>query len=402
MSTSLKGLSEAVLNHDLEGIKRFLRVHMDHGCLDHGTLSEALLEAAKKGMFEIVEFILRSSDDVDINYTNSNGRNALCMSIKAGDLNVVKLLVEKGASVNVNEANMNCFDTNPLHLATECDDVNILEFLLRNGANVNSMDKLGCSALHRAIKSKNVDKVKILLENGADLKPMEYFEMTPLCSAVMMESPEIVQLLLNAGADPNDTDLSGMEMGSYRCSLLHTAQMLKESSFEKSSTILQMLIESGARLNQEDSYGYTPIQHCIKRCKTKAFNMTNLILLIKAGAKLESVERVSYYKSISLESSLYLLQCYRQWDVIRLLVDAGWELHREPCMDIVLENAQERNTEIYDDIKALHSHPYPLMSLCRIAIKRHLLRCTHDRSIYTRVLELPLPRKLRDFVMGVT
>ena len=222
----LQELNVAIENRDVAYIKSFLQTHLDHGCLDKQTLSHALWRASQLDMVEIAGFILTSSVDVDVNYSDVQGRSVLCMGVKNGNVDMVKLLIENGAVVNSDADDKTKADMPIIHVAAEEGQCHVLDLLLRSGANVNEADKMGTTALHRAIKCNNYDVVKLLLDHGAEVMPSENFEMSPLCNAIISESPAIVRLLLQYGADPNIPDLSGMEMGSYKCSLLHTAQSL--------------------------------------------------------------------------------------------------------------------------------------------------------------------------------
>lgn len=86
-----------------------------------------------------------------------------------GELDVVKLLLEKGAAVN----QMDEFGQAPLFLAAGEGHRDVVELLLAKGAAVNQVDQDGLSPLHLAASNGHEDVVKILRMNGAVTNKVE-------------------------------------------------------------------------------------------------------------------------------------------------------------------------------------------------------------------------------------
>ncbi|OWF44955.1 myotrophin-like [Mizuhopecten yessoensis] len=83
-------------------------------------------------------------------------------AIQNGDINSVKEQLSKGASVNEIVKNRA-----PLHFAADYGQVEVLKLLLEKGADVNVKDKYDITPILAAIYEDHVECVKILLEKGA-------------------------------------------------------------------------------------------------------------------------------------------------------------------------------------------------------------------------------------------
>jgi len=94
----------------------------------------ALQVAAHFGHAEIVGFLLDAGAAIDAPSENTAGQNALHMSIGAGNADMVKLLLGRGADPMARLIR----EWTPLHQAALHGDVAIAELLLKAGAEVNA------------------------------------------------------------------------------------------------------------------------------------------------------------------------------------------------------------------------------------------------------------------------
>lgn len=80
-------------------------------------------------------------------------------------------------------------------------DLQIAKLLLEHGASVNETE---CSffktSLHSATEMNNLDAINFLIENGADVNRVDHFEKKPLVYAIENNNEEIINLLENYGA----------------------------------------------------------------------------------------------------------------------------------------------------------------------------------------------------------
>ncbi|MFC1670864.1 ankyrin repeat domain-containing protein, partial [Spirochaetota bacterium] len=82
-----------------------------------------------------------------------------------GDINIIKLLIEKGINVNAKGGN----GRTALITASEKGYTEIVKILISNKANIETRDNSGFSAYMTAILNGNISIVLILKKNGAVL-----------------------------------------------------------------------------------------------------------------------------------------------------------------------------------------------------------------------------------------
>jgi hypothetical protein len=115
----------------------------------------------------VVDYAIENDIDINIQ-TNINMNTFLHFAILEKNENQAKILIQKGADVNKQNAN----GQTPLHLAVTEGLETICELLLENGADVNSEDFQKDTPLQYAVYSKNKNIATLLLKHGAktDLK----------------------------------------------------------------------------------------------------------------------------------------------------------------------------------------------------------------------------------------
>jgi ankyrin repeat protein len=132
-------------------------------------------------------------------------RTPLHTSAAYGRVGIVKLLLEKGADVNI------CNDggETPLHYATGCGQVEVMKVLLENGANVGKKGTVCGTPLQWAAENGRIREAKLLLDSGADIDQKGASGYTALSTAVAAqpEQIEMVKFLLSKGADVNSLDV---------------------------------------------------------------------------------------------------------------------------------------------------------------------------------------------------
>lgn len=96
-------------------------------------LNDTLVEAAKNGHIEIVEFLLKKGSDINYRSLDYEQKTPLMLSSFAGHEKVVKLLIKKGADLNITDGS----DHNALFFAAIDGRENIVKLLIKKGANIH-------------------------------------------------------------------------------------------------------------------------------------------------------------------------------------------------------------------------------------------------------------------------
>ena len=132
--------------------------------------------------------------DADVNKLDFHNYSPLLFAVIWGWLDIVKLLLDKGAKVDqVDVVGETC-----LMLAVKHNHLDVVEFLVEEtDIGINSKNSDGSTALVLAINNENVDICECLLAYDADPNALNYAKKTPLKLACAAQSTEIAHLLLD-------------------------------------------------------------------------------------------------------------------------------------------------------------------------------------------------------------
>ena len=89
------------------------------------------------------------------------------MAAENGNLEVVRLLIEKGADVRAEDN----YKRTPLHLASEARfcQLEVVRLLIEKGADVSAEDKYKRTPAHLAVENGHSEVIRLLIEKGADV-----------------------------------------------------------------------------------------------------------------------------------------------------------------------------------------------------------------------------------------
>ncbi|KZC04097.1 Transient receptor potential channel pyrexia [Dufourea novaeangliae] len=130
-------------------------------------------------------------------------------AIRAGTVKIVKLLLERGASV----VEKNHMGETPLHVACFVQSIECVELLLDSaGTNINAVDRVHRTPLHFAVMTthSSAKLVEILLKHGGLVNAADRTGFTPLHVAALNEQSHCVDVLIWAGADVSATTSAGL------------------------------------------------------------------------------------------------------------------------------------------------------------------------------------------------
>lgn len=172
--------------------------------MDNGDNITSIHIAAGTGNVDLlkskINVFLKDSADME-------GRTPLVYAVIGNHRNIIKILLNYGASVNMIDTDgRSC-----IHWAAYYSRVEILRILLRHGANWRLRDEEGRTAIHWATGNESTKCLNILLSmassfevNEADLE-----QMTPLHWSAYHNNPKHLKLLLEQNADYSLTDVEG-------------------------------------------------------------------------------------------------------------------------------------------------------------------------------------------------
>jgi ankyrin repeat protein len=158
-----------------------------------------LQSAAEHGHVEIVKLLLdRGADpNLDDGHGFSGRHTPLSHAVTAGYFEVAKLLCESGARTDVAgfRGGENLFD-----YAVDRCEVRFVKLLLEHGADVNSADDKGETALHVVAGRGDLAKAKVLLDFKADVNATSDSGLTPLLYALSTQHDSMCEFLIARGA----------------------------------------------------------------------------------------------------------------------------------------------------------------------------------------------------------
>jgi ankyrin repeat protein len=122
---------------------------------------------------------------------------SLIKAVSENDLNLVIQLLEYGLpeSYNLNDLLID---------ASKYGHIEIVKLLLEKGANINHKNCKNYTALIQASYNGHIEIVKLLLEKGANISEKTHYASTEIIFASVMGHHEIVKILLNVGVSQFD------------------------------------------------------------------------------------------------------------------------------------------------------------------------------------------------------
>ncbi|XP_074096983.1 ankyrin repeat domain-containing protein 55-like [Cotesia typhae] len=228
--------------------------------------------ALREKQWEFVKLLL-CKYQVDMNIPAADGSLPIHYAVVSGKLDVLRLLLDRGANVNVEFSKRlyekifvyklwtdKCKNYTLLAHAILSKNLNVMELLINNGADISTVSAKKV-ALFYAIESEQSVIVQYLLHKigkKVDLKifleKITVHGFKPIQYAVLLGNTKIVETLLEAGADPNSqfrrvhyTKYLGYR--SWRKKLANTMSLLTHVTDKNNVEMTRILQKFGAKDN---------------------------------------------------------------------------------------------------------------------------------------------------------
>ena len=186
----------AIIKNNLELVKYIVNHSADltTKCEGATPLDAAILANASD---EIIIFLLENGVDM-------NNSSSLKTAIANGKNHAAKLLIDKGMSLKISDGET------PLNTAVFMNNIELVNLLIEKGADINEPNSNGCMPLHIAARHNCVEIAKLLINKGAKKDVVSKIG-SPYAIALGSGNKNIVSMLV----DPNKKNNQQLNMELY-------------------------------------------------------------------------------------------------------------------------------------------------------------------------------------------
>ena len=180
-------------------------------------VKNSVFSSARDGKLHRLRVILEAlkKEEVQQHVTaKTNGATPLIIACRNGHLRVVEYLIDK-CSADIKQVGSVTFDGEtidgapPLWCAAAAGFLNIVKLLVKAGASVNQTTFTNSTPLRAACFDGHLDIVQYLVENNADIEIANRHGHTCLMIACYKGHGKIVKYLIDKNADVNRKSLKG-------------------------------------------------------------------------------------------------------------------------------------------------------------------------------------------------
>ena len=237
-----------------------------------------LMLAAVGGHVEVASLMIDRGADVLALSQDDNAFDALMMACAAGHTDFAKLLLDNGANVkkrySIPSSRGPVGNQTALSLSANKGRLDVCRLLISRGAEIEVAADSGYTALMWAlVNGASEEAAELLLDSGANpdpgVEPADDWsdaKTTPLILAASNGLPVVSLRLIEAKVNLDTQDGSG-------------STALKHASRNGLDLVVNALIEGGANLNFADEDGWTPLISAASRAAWGSMQM-----LIESGA----------------------------------------------------------------------------------------------------------------------
>ncbi|CAO3685599.1 unnamed protein product [Umbelopsis ramanniana] len=192
-------LHQAAMSGHIDVASRLLdsRSHTDQQAANTMYIETELLEDDGVQMLH-----LELGQVADMEALNIMNESPLIVATKASQLNVISLLISKGAKLEATDKD----SLTALHWAAVNGECAILDLLLKQGACIDAKTKHGNTALHLAAEFSHPEIMTMLINYGANKDVKNEDGNTPMKTAILKCNLAIAYQLKDAGETPGSSE----------------------------------------------------------------------------------------------------------------------------------------------------------------------------------------------------
>lgn len=221
---------------------------------------------------------MKSSNDIE--NTTILDPISLIYAASEGDLEEVKILIEKGININGQDDE----GSTALIAAALAGHTEIINFLISKGADINIADNYGHTALTMVVEEGNYEMANLLINLGADT--IKGPEGTTVLMDTNAENKDLAECIIN------NTNINYQTSDEGLSALMSAVKKGEEAK-------VKLLIEHKADLELKDKNGMTALMYALlnKNSSGEINNSLEIVkCLIEAGAlinveKLENIRK---------------------------------------------------------------------------------------------------------------
>ena len=317
---------------------------------------------------EIVKVLITNVHyPADPNLENEAGITPFEEALYSGSMELVKLLLDE-CRVKVDVNRILKLSSTPLTFAIDCGNIALVKMLLESGADPNTCAKVKDIPICRAVEKENVDMCKLLLKYNSNPNVNHYAGLKLIYFAMRLDNFQLVQLLVEHGVDivSNPT-------------MTFTEAVLCKNSAILDHCMQHMYHHLGDKVEwNEAQLGYVPFTS----------HTASVLVLLRWGL---------YTRESDMKlqpTGFHLAAKYGSIEVMQVMMELKPQCLQERWLvddDIPVE--LQINEAFTAELIAIRQQPSRLDVICRAKITQLL-----GYSPFTKVLNLPLPHKLKNFI----
>ena len=445
----------ALITASKKSAERVVELLLKHGadvnceCKQSG--ETALTEAVTRHCNKIAKDLLKNG--ASVNHVTSTGKTALMSVCQDRNKEMLKLLLEYGADVNIVDTQTG---ESPLIAAVRAKTpLTFIEKLLNQRADVNHRSKSGETALTHACKNGDDEVIAHLLKKGASVNHVvQKTGQTALTIAVDSRAPlPVVDMLVKQGASVNIVENNGNTALIYACQnreekvakflLQHEADVKSVSKetgesaltaavyARASAGLIKELLHKGANPNQNVRNRKQMLTLACENQNEDIFNS-----LLEHGADVNAVHAATGESALTVAAArarspdkfmekLLLrgadvnhkdndgtsaLHCvcrqYSKKSIVMLLLKYGASLVDIKQISLYTEETRMllsiaglENGALKVPSAALGDEIPRLYHLCRIPARQHVMNSFPNSNLFHMIPRLNLPQKMKDFLL---